>query len=107
MIASAISNYPDIILADEPFSSLDINLKIAMLELFNKLKNEFNISFIIVTHDFKLLYKYINRIYVIYKGKIVEKGFTKKILNNPIDKYTKKLIKSSLLLANKKVNINE
>jgi len=104
MIASAISNFPDIIIADEPFSSLDINLKMQMLEFFQKLKKEHNMSFIIVTHDFKLLSAFIDRVYVLHKGKIVEEGFTQEVLINPKDDYTKKLIKSSLILSNKKVD---
>jgi len=104
MIASAISNFPDIIIADEPVSSLDINLKMQMLEFFQKLKKEHNMSFIIVTHDFKLLSAFIDRVYVLHKGKIVEEGFTQEVLINPKDDYTKKLIKSSLILSNKKVD---
>ena len=105
-IAMAIANKPDIIIADEPTTALDVTVQAKILSIINDLKKEFNLSIIFISHDLNVVSKISDNIAVMFNGEIVEFGKTKKILNNPTNKYTKKLIKTSprLSLVKKKYN---
>ena len=105
-IAMAIANKPDIIIADEPTTALDVTVQAKILSIINDLKKEFNLSIIFISHDLNVVSKISDNIAVMFNGEIVEFGKTKKILNNPNDQYTKKLIKTSprLSLMKKKYN---
>ncbi|MEE2621361.1 MAG: dipeptide/oligopeptide/nickel ABC transporter permease/ATP-binding protein [Pseudomonadota bacterium] len=98
-IAMAIANKPDIIIADEPTTALDVTVQAKILSIINDLKKEFNLSIIFISHDLNVVSKISDNIAVMFNGEIVEFGKTKKILNNPNNQYTKKLIKSSLKLS--------
>ena len=105
-IAMAIANKPDIIIADEPTTALDVTVQAKILSIINDLKKEFNLSIIFISHDLNVVSKISDNIAVMFNGEIVEFGTTKKILSNPNNKYTKKLIKTSprLSLVKKKYN---
>ena len=105
-IAMAIANKPDIIIADEPTTALDVTVQAKILSIINDLKKEFNLSIIFISHDLNVVSKISDNIAVMFNGEIVEFGKTKKILNNPNNKYTQKLIKTSprLSLVKKKYN---
>ena len=105
-IAMAIANKPDIIIADEPTTALDVTVQAKILKIINDLKKEFNLSIIFISHDLNVVSKISDNIAVMFNGEIVEFGKTKKILNNPNNKYTQKLIKTSprLSLVKKKYN---
>jgi len=105
-IAMAIANKPDIIIADEPTTALDVTVQAKILNIINDLKREFNLSIIFISHDLNVVSKISDNIAVMFNGEIVEFGKTKKILNNPNNQYTKKLIKTSprLSLVKKKYN---
>ena len=105
-IAMAIANKPDIIIADEPTTALDVTVQAKILSIINDLKKEFNLSIIFISHDLNVVSKISDNIAVMFNGEIVEFGNTKKILNNPNNQYTKKLIKTSprLSLVKKKYN---
>ena len=105
-IAMAIANKPDIIIADEPTTALDVTVQAKILSIINDLKKEFNLSIIFISHDLNVVSKISDNIAVMFNGEIVEFGKTKKILNNPRNKYTQKLIKTSprLSLVKKKYN---
>ena len=105
-IAMAIANKPDIIIADEPTTALDVTVQAKILRIINDLKKEFNLSIIFISHDLNVVSKISDNIAVMFNGEIVEFGKTKKILNNPNNQYTKKLIKTSprLSLMKKKYN---
>ena len=105
-IAMAIANKPDIIIADEPTTALDVTVQAKILSIINDLKKEFNLSIIFISHDLNVVSKISDNIAVMFIGEIVEFGKTKKILNNPNNQYTKKLIKTSprLSLMKKKYN---
>ena len=105
-IAMAIANKPDIIIADEPTTALDVTVQAKILSIINDLKKEFNLSIIFISHDLNVVSKISDNIAVMFNGEIVEFGKTKKILNNPNNQYTKKLIKTSprLSLMKKKYN---
>ena len=102
-IAMAIANKPDIIIADEPTTALDVTVQAKILNIINSLKKEFNLSIIFISHDINVVSKISDNIIVMFNGEIVEFGKTEKILNSPKNKYTQKLIKASprLSLVNK------
>lgn len=91
-IARAIGPNPRIILADEPTSSLDVSLRIKMLELLLDLQKKLDLSFIFVSHDIGVVKYFCDRIAVMYKGNIVEIGETKESCKNPKDEYTRTLL---------------
>ncbi|NMC29176.1 MAG: ABC transporter ATP-binding protein [Pelolinea sp.] len=94
MIARAYMLKPSLIIADEPVSMIDVSLRAMILEIMVKLKKEYGISFIYITHDFSTAYQISDEMYLLYHGMTVEKGDTVKIINNPQHPYTKKLIAS-------------
>ena len=98
-IAMAIANKPDIIIADEPTTALDVTVQAKILSIINDLKRELNLSIIFISHDLNVVSKISDNIAVMFNGEIVEFGNTKKILNNPNNQYTKKLIKTSPRLS--------
>ncbi|MFN4199892.1 chemotaxis protein [Fervidobacterium sp. SC_NGM5_O18] len=88
VFARAIITKPRIILADEPTSMLDVSIKSGILNLMIKLKEEFHISFIHVTHDLAAAKYVSDRIAVMYAGLVVEEGNAKDIVNKPMHPYT-------------------
>ncbi len=98
-IAMAIANKPDIIIADEPTTALDVTVQAKILNIINSLKKEFNLSIIFISHDINVVSKISDNIIVMFNGEIVEFGKTEKILNSPKNKYTQKLIKTSPRLS--------
>ena len=100
MIAMAIANKPDILIADEPTTALDVTIQKQIMDLILKLKNELGMAVIFISHDLNLVSHIADRIIVMYEGKIVEQGHTKDIFNSPKNNYTKKLISSSNLMKN-------
>lgn len=95
-IARAISIKPSFIICDEPVSALDVSVQGQILNLLNNLKDELNLTYLFIAHDLKVVKHICDRIAVMYKGKIVENGYTQQILNKPSHEYTKKLVGSVL-----------
>ncbi len=93
-IAIAISNYPKILLADEPTTALDVTVSAQILKLFKNLKEQFKLSIFLITHDLGIVAEIADRVLVIYKGEIVEEGNVYEIFDNPKHPYTKKLLES-------------
>ncbi|MGC8981912.1 MAG: ABC transporter ATP-binding protein [Minisyncoccia bacterium] len=94
--ARAIISKPKIIIADEPASMLDASIRVGILNLLKKLRDDLGISILFITHDiFQALYV-TDYLYVIYLGEIMECGSTKEIIYNPYHPYTKGLIDSIL-----------
>lgn len=91
-IARAIGPNPRIILADEPTSSLDVSLRIKMLELLLDLQKKLDLSFIFVSHDIGVVKYFCDRIAVMYKGNLVEIGETNGLCANPKHEYTRTLL---------------
>jgi len=93
-IARAISLHPELIVADEPVSMIDVSLRIDILDLLLKLRHEFNLASIFITHDLGLAryYAYEGRIVVMYVGNIVEIGPTEEVIRNPLHPYTQALL---------------
>ena len=93
-IARAIILQPELIVADEPTSALDVTVQLQIINLLKKLNEEKNISFLFISHDLNVVGMLSERIVVLYRGKIMEKGNTQDILLNPYHPYTKILIQS-------------
>ncbi len=95
IIAIALSNNIKLLLLDEPTTALDKSSKTIILELIKELTKKLNILILFVTHDINSIKDICNELVIIKDGKIVEKGKTKEILNNPKEDYTKELIYST------------
>lgn len=92
MIAMAISCKPDILIADEPTTALDVSVQKSILELIADVQKKYGMGVLFITHDLNLVHKIADRIAVIYKGEIVECGEKENIFNNPQHQYTKGLL---------------
>ncbi len=92
MIAMALANRPELLIADEPTTALDVTVQAQILELLAKLKSEFGMSLLFITHDLGIVRKIADRVCVMTKGKIVESGKTADILGNPQHEYTRHLL---------------
>ncbi len=94
MIAMAIACKPDILIADEPTTALDVTVQKEIILLLKELQQETGMSILFITHDLALLSEIANEVIVMYQGKIVEKGDVKQVFLHPKHKYTKALIHS-------------
>lgn len=95
MIAMALSTNPQLLIADEPTTALDVTIQAQIIELIKKEVQDRNMAVIFITHDLALLAQTANRIMIMYMGKIVESGTAYQVLTNPQHPYTKALIESS------------
>lgn len=95
-IARALSSHPKVLICDEATSALDVSVQAQVLELLLKMKEEFNISYIFITHDLALLSSFCDRVLVMNNGNIVEEGPVNNVINNPKSEYTKLLLNSIL-----------
>jgi oligopeptide/dipeptide ABC transporter ATP-binding protein len=93
MIAMALSCNPRIIIADEPTTALDVTTQAQLMELMGDMVSRFNTSLVIVTHNLGVVARYVQRLYVMYAGRIVESGTSKEIFGSPRHPYTIALLK--------------
>ena len=91
-IAMALANDPEIIIADEPTTALDVTVQAQILSLLDDLRRERGLSIIFITHDFGVVAQLCDRIAVMYAGQIVEEGPTKTIMDTPAHPYTARLM---------------
>lgn len=94
MIAMALSCEPEILIADEPTTALDVTIQAQILELIKKLKDETGTSVILITHDLGVVAGMTDKIIVMYAGKVFEQAPTKELFATPANPYTKGLLKS-------------
>ncbi|AXO80848.1 ABC transporter ATP-binding protein [Olleya aquimaris] len=94
MIAMAIACKPELLIADEPTTALDVTVQKDIINLLKDLQTETKMSIIFITHDLSLISEIANRVLVMYKGQIVEQNDVQSIFNNPQHSYTKALIQS-------------
>jgi peptide/nickel transport system ATP-binding protein len=93
-IARALIIEPDIILADEPTSMLDISTQASLLKLLGRLTDDFGVSIIYISHDLSTVSYVCDTVNVMYLGRIVESAPTKELINNPKHPYTQSLLKA-------------
>ena len=91
-IAMALANEPQLIIADEPTTALDVTVQAQILRLLNQLRREQNASLMFITHDFGVVAEMCDRVAVMYAGELVEIGPVKELLENPAHPYTRRLI---------------
>ena len=94
MIAMAVASKPDLIIADEPTTALDVTVQAQILKLLIELKEKINTSIIFISHDLEVVADIANRIVIMYAGQVVESGTASQIFSNPLHPYTRLLIKS-------------
>lgn len=94
MIAIALACNPELLIADEPTTALDVTIQAQIMDLIGELKNKLNTGVILVTHDLGVVASVADRIQVMYAGKIVERGTVNEIFYNPKHPYTYALLKS-------------
>jgi microcin C transport system ATP-binding protein len=92
MIAMALANEPDLLIADEPTTALDVTIQAQILDLLLQLKAEFNMALLLITHDLGIVRKMADRVCVMTQGEIVEQGSTHDIFTAPKHAYTKHLL---------------
>jgi peptide/nickel transport system ATP-binding protein len=92
MIAMALMNEPELLIADEPTTALDVTIQAQILHLLRDLQREFGMSMILITHDLGVVSRAADNIAVMYAGDIVETGKTAEVLENPCHPYTKGLL---------------
>ncbi len=92
MIAMALMNEPELIIADEPTTALDVTIQAQILLLLVELQKELGTSMILITHDLGIIARTANEVAVMYAGEIVERGMTKEVFENPKHPYTQGLL---------------
>ena len=101
--AIAISMHPQVIIADEPTSALDVVIQRQVMETLDRLQEELNLSIILIGHDMGLMAQFVDRLAVMYAGRLMEVGDIRKIFADPLHPYTQMLISSLPVLENKGV----
>lgn len=94
MIAMALSCDPELLIADEPTTALDVTIQAQILDLIKELKDRLGTSVILITHDLGVVAGMTDHLIVMYAGKIFEKASTRELFENPANPYTKGLLKS-------------
>src|SRR5438445_8270150 len=101
MIAMALSCRPDLLVADEPTTALDVTIQAQIIRELRELKEKLGMAIILITHNFGIIGDIADRVAVMFRGKIVEYGETKDVLKNPQHAYTRALIECIPKLGSK------
>jgi oligopeptide/dipeptide ABC transporter ATP-binding protein len=99
MIAMAIVNRPQLLIADEPTTALDVTIQAQILELLNDLRRKFNLAMLFISHDLAVVSHVADRVAVMYAGNLVELGAKAAIFNAPAHPYTRGLLRAIPTLA--------
>ena len=94
MIAMALANEPDLLIADEPTTALDVTIQAQILRLLTKLQSDFGMAMLFITHDLGIVSKLANRVCIMKDGEIVEEGKTSAVFSSPSHEYTKRLVEA-------------
>lgn len=101
LIAIALINEPKLLIADEPTTALDATVQAQIIDLIYKMNKKLNTALLLISHDLCVVSSICSKIYVMYAGEIIESGFTKDIIKNPLHPYTKALLQTIPDLKNK------
>jgi len=94
MIAMALSCNPDLLIADEPTTALDVTIQAQILKLMRELKDKIGASILLITHDLSVVAQLCDKVAVMYAGRIVEQGKVRDIFKNPLHPYTRGLLEA-------------
>lgn len=94
-IAESLMLNPELLVADEPVSALDVTIQKQIVELLLQLQKELNLSILFISHDLRVVYQICNRVMIMKKGCIVEQGTVEEVYENPQNQYTKELLKAA------------
>lgn len=94
MIAMALACNPELLIADEPTTALDVTIQAQILELLDEMRKKFNMAVLLITHDLGVVSETADRVVVMYCGKVMENADVKEIFANPLHPYTNGLLKS-------------
>ncbi len=92
MIAMALANEPELLIADEPTTALDVTVQRQVLELLRHLQQEFGMAILLITHDLSIVHRYADRVAVMEQGKLVEQAPTEQLFTAPEHPYTQRLL---------------
>ena len=92
MIAMALANEPDLLIADEPTTAVDVTVQAQLLTLLNDLRSRLGMAMLLITHDLRVVRKMADRVYVMYGGEVVESGQVSSVFERPQHAYTKRLL---------------
>ncbi len=92
MIAMSLANEPDLLIADEPTTAVDVTVQAQLLKLLEDLRARLRMSMLLITHDLRVVRKMADRVYVMYAGEIVESGPVERVFDQPQHPYTKRLL---------------
>ena len=92
MIAMALANEPDLLIADEPTTALDVTIQAQILELLKELQSHLGMAMLLITHDLSIVRKMADRVCVMTQGRIVEQGASREVFDNPRHDYTRRLL---------------
>jgi len=92
MIAMALACRPDVLIADEPTTALDVTIQAQIIDLLKQLQEQLGMAIIFITHDLGIIAEIADEVAVMYAGKIVEKSRTKRLFENPLHPYTRGLL---------------
>ena len=106
MIAMALANKPDLLIADEPTTALDVTVQAQILKLLKDLQKEFGMALLLITHDLGIVRNMADHVCVMQKGKIVEAGAAKAVFSDPQHEYTKMLLAAEPKGQPPKANLN-
>lgn len=94
MIAMALACRPQLLIADEPTTALDVTIQAQILDLINELRTQTEMGVLLITHNMGVVSKIADRVIVMYDGTILEEAPTRELINNPIHPYTRALLKA-------------
>ncbi len=92
MIAMALANHPELLIADEPTTALDVTVQAEILELLERLQKELSMSLLMITHDLSIVEKFADRVCVMKNGEIIEQSKTAELFTSPQHEYSQKLL---------------
>ena len=94
MLAMALAGCPDLLVADEPTTALDVTVQAQIMELLHDLRSRLGMSLLLITHNLALVARSTSRLYVMYAGQVIEQGPTREVLVHPAHPYTRALLRA-------------